>query len=90
MRVRESAHGPLLADSLVRKAGMVRTEWHGLLFGIELAEVGMAVETAWRAAAAGVLVSQLGPVIRCSPPLDIPDELLEKGLAVLVKGVPDA
>ena len=90
LRARESAYGPLLADSLVGKAAVVRTEWHGLLFGIELAEVGMAEETARRAAGASVLVSQLGTVIRCSPPLDIPDELLEKGLAVLIKAVSDA
>jgi 3-dehydroquinate synthetase/acetylornithine/succinyldiaminopimelate/putrescine aminotransferase len=90
LRTRESAHGPRFAGSLAGHAAVLRTEWHGLLFGIELAEVGMAVETARRMATAGVLVSQLGPVIRCSPPLDIHDDLLEQGLAVLVNTVPHA
>jgi 3-dehydroquinate synthetase/acetylornithine/succinyldiaminopimelate/putrescine aminotransferase len=84
---RASVQGPALAARLDGIAAVVRTEWHGLLFGIELAEVGMAVEVARRMAQGGVLVSQLGPVIRCSPALDISDELLERGLAVLTEAI---
>lgn len=85
---RASTQGPLLMARFAGRASVVRAEWHGLLFGIELAEVGMAIETARRMAQSGVLVSQLGPVIRCSPGLDIPDELLERGLSVLAEAVP--
>lgn len=88
LRARASVQGPALMASLAGSSAVVRTAWHGLLFGIELAEVGIAVETAQRMAQGGVLVSQLGPVIRCSPALDISDALLERGLAVLAEAVP--
>lgn len=90
LRARASERRPALTARLAGRTAVVRTEWHGMLFGIELAEVGMAAATARRMAEAGVLVSQLGSVIRCSPPLDIPDDLLEQGLAVLVNAVPNA
>lgn len=87
LKARASVQGPALITRLAGSAAVVRTEWHGLLFGIELAEVGMAVKTARRMAQDGVLVSQLGPVIRCSPTLDISDDLLERGIAVLTEAV---
>lgn len=87
LRARASVQGPALTTRLSASAAVVRTEWHGLLFGIELTEVGMAREVARRMARDGVLVSQLGTVIRCSPTLDIPDELIERGLAVLTEAV---
>ena len=88
LRARAFARQAALTSSLTGCAAVVRAEWHGMLFGIELADVGMAAQTARRMAQAGVLVSQLGSVIRCSPALDIPDELLDSGLAILAEAVP--
>lgn len=88
LRARSSVWGPVLKSSLAGRAAVVRVEWHGQLFGCELAEVGLAAETARRMAQAGVLVSQLGTVIRCSPALDLPDELMNDGLVVLAEAVP--
>lgn len=88
IRERASAHQLTLTASLSGRDVVVRAEWKGLLFGIELAEIDMAIETARRMSAAGVLVSQIGPVIRCSPALNITNELLEKGLVILAEAVP--
>lgn len=89
-RAREPMRKVFFAETFSRRPGVVRTEWHGLLFGLELSGAALGLATARTMAAAGVLVSQLGPVIRCSPSLDIPDELLDEGLAVLARAIPGA
>jgi 3-dehydroquinate synthase len=80
----ESGYAHVLADGLAGLESVVRNEWHGLLFGFEMRNTERALEVARRAADGGLLVSQLGPVIRCSPPLDIRDELLDQGLQALL------
>jgi 4-aminobutyrate aminotransferase / (S)-3-amino-2-methylpropionate transaminase / 5-aminovalerate transaminase len=83
----ESTYAPVLAENVERVASVLRSEWHGLLFGFEMASAEIARQAARRAADAGLLVSQLGPVIRCSPPLNIADDLFECGLTALLEAV---
>jgi 4-aminobutyrate aminotransferase-like enzyme len=88
-RVREieAAYAPRLARAAAERAEVLRSEWHGMLFGWEMRDAAVALETARRAADDGLLVAQLGPVIRCSPPLDSGDDLLDLGLSRLLGAV---
>jgi 3-dehydroquinate synthetase/4-aminobutyrate aminotransferase-like enzyme len=64
-----------------------RAEWHGMLFGVEARDADAAAAIARRAADNGLLVSRLDTVIRCSPPLDLNDDLLDVGLKTLLDSV---
>lgn len=83
----ESEYEPVLASGVGGKASVVRSEWHGLLFGFEMVDTETALHTARSAANAGLLVSQIGPVIRCTPQIDISGDLLDRGLNILIKAI---
>lgn len=87
VRRRASLYAPRLATAVGAKASVVRSEWHGMLFGFEMVNITTALHTAGVAASSGLLVSQLGSVIRCSPQLDLSDELLDRGMNILVKAI---
>jgi 3-dehydroquinate synthetase/acetylornithine/succinyldiaminopimelate/putrescine aminotransferase len=87
IRQREAAYATVLADGIAGNSLVVRSEWHGLLFGFQMVNAETALQCARRAAIDGLLVSQIGSVIRCSPPLDIADHLLDWGIQVLLRSI---
>lgn len=87
IRRSEAKYSAVLKGAVSMKPSVLRSEWHGLLFGFEMVDARAAQLTARSAANAGLLVSQLGTVIRCTPQLDLPEDLLEWGLDLLMQAV---
>jgi acetylornithine/N-succinyldiaminopimelate aminotransferase len=85
----DAAYGDEFRSALGRHEHVRRVEWHGMLFGLEMSSLSEARSVAARAIATGLLVSvpAASAVIRCSPPLDIGANLLEKGIRILSESV---
>lgn len=69
------------------RTGIVRREWHGALFGFDMISAQSAALVAGQAERRNLLVTRLGSLIRCTPPLTIDDELVERGLVALAESV---
>ncbi len=87
IRRSDAKYAGVLKGAVSLKPSVLRSEWHGMLFGFEMVDSRTAQLTARSAANAGLLVSQLGTVIRCTPQLDLPEDMLEWGLDQLMQAV---
>lgn len=87
VRMLETTYALRLAEVTKDEPQLIRTEWHGLLFGLVARSPNLALRIARHAAGNGLLVAALGSVIRCSPPLNLDESLLEDGLDRLLQSV---